>query len=362
MRISLFLFILLSMRFSLTAQKIKPGFDKAEYLELMRVSVRTVADSAYASKFDAPKNFKMAYQSKPIGLDNLWDLWVDAEGRACISVRGTTMKQESWLANFYAAMVPAKGHVVYQKEDTFFYHFADNPFAAVHVGWLLSTAYLATDMLPKIDSLYALGVKDYYIVGHSQGGAIAYLLTSHLSNLKTTGRLNQDMLFKTYCSAAPKPGNLYYAYEYEAMTHGGWAFNVVNALDWVPETPMSIQTLDDFNPTNPFVHAEGVIKKQRIPAKWVLKRVYKKLDKPTRTAQKNYQKYLGDVAANVIRTNIPDYVQPEFYSSNNYVRVGVTIVLLPNEAYRSAFPENANEIFTHHVHAPYMFLAEELKD
>ncbi|HPN72156.1 MAG TPA: hypothetical protein PLZ32_21680, partial [Saprospiraceae bacterium] len=77
--------------------------------------------------------------------------------------------------------------------------------------------------MPKIDSLYKTGTKEFLIMGHSQGGAIAYLMTSYLYNLQQLGQLPIDIKFKTYCSAAPKPGNLYYAYEYEAMTQGGWA-------------------------------------------------------------------------------------------------------------------------------------------
>ena len=48
---------------------------------------------------------------------------------------------------------------------------------------------------------------------------------------------------KTYCSAAPKPGNLFYAYDFEHITEGGWAFNVVNSADWVPELPSTTQTV-----------------------------------------------------------------------------------------------------------------------
>jgi len=48
------------------------------------------------------------------------------------------------------------------------------------VGWLLSTAYLSKDILPKIDSMYKSGIKDFILMGHSQGGAINFLLTAHL--------------------------------------------------------------------------------------------------------------------------------------------------------------------------------------
>jgi hypothetical protein len=63
---------------------------------------------------------------------------------------------------------------------------------------------------------------------------------------------SKDIKFKTYCSAAPKPGNLYFSYDYEADNQIGWSFTVVNGADWVPELPVSIQSIGDFNKTNPF--------------------------------------------------------------------------------------------------------------
>ena len=102
-----------------TAQKLKPGFDKAEYAELMKVSARSTANAAYFDTMPAPEHFKMLYQSAPMGMDNLWDLWKDENGVAVISIRGTTAKPISWLANFYAAMAPAKGEMKVEKNYIF---------------------------------------------------------------------------------------------------------------------------------------------------------------------------------------------------------------------------------------------------
>lgn len=346
-----------------TAQSIVPGFDKSEFREMMLISVRTASIEDYAENFPEPEHHTMIYQSKPIGLDNLWDLWTDDQNQsAVISIRGTTEKPESWLANFYAAMVPAKGTLNIDPDFSFTYQLANDPKAAVHVGWLLSTAYLSREIVPRIKTLYAEGTKDFLIIGHSQGGAISYLLTAYLYHLRANGLLPADIRFKTYSSAAPKPGNLYFAYEYEAMTQGGWAFNVVNAADWVPEVPVSIQTLKDFNKINPFVHARSIIKSQKFPAKLVLKHIYRKLDKPTRQAQKNYEKYLGNLASSVIKKNIPGYTPPAYYNSNDYVRTGVTIVLMPDESYYKEFPDDSTKLFRHHVHGPYLYLLDKLQD
>lgn len=344
------------------AQRLKPGFQKSEFRELMLISTRTTADTAYADKFPEPENFTMIYQSQPVGLDNLWDLWVSEDKTAVVSIRGTTHNSESWLANLYAAMVPAKGSLQLNDTDTFSYNLASDPDAAVHVGWLLSTAYLSKEIVPKVQDLYKQGYKDILITGHSQGGAISFLLTSHLYQLQQENTISQDIRFKTYCSAAPKPGNLYYAYDYEAKTQDGWAFNVVSEADWVPEVPMSIQTLKDFNAVNPFVNAEMTIKKQGLLKRLALRRIYRKLSRPTEQAQKNYEKYLGKMTSKMVQDHVEGYVPPQYYHSNHYVRTGRTIVLLTNEAYYQQYPDDNSEVFIHHLHAPYLLLLEQLDE
>jgi hypothetical protein len=353
-------FIVVLLTLNAGAQHLKPGFDKEEYRQLMLVSARTTADETYAKDFEAPKEFQMIYRSAVVGLDNLWDLWTAPNNTAVISIRGTTLKPESWLANFYAAMVPAKGKIQINDKEVFTYQLAANPNAAVHVGWLLSTAYLSKDILPKIKELYGKGTKEFLIMGHSQGGAIAFLLTSYLYNLQKLGELPADIRFKTYCSAGPKPGNLYYAYEYEAMVQGGWGFNVVNAADWVPEVPFSIQTTDDFNRPNPFAGVGEMIKKQSLINRIAIKYAYNQLDKPTKKAQRNFQKYLGGMASKMVGKSIPGFNAPDYYNSNNYVRTGATIVLLPDDAYYKEYPNDTTAIFIHHLHKAYLNLLAKM--
>lgn len=361
MRLTTVVLLLQLFFITATAQKLKPGFDKSEYAELMAVSARTTANPAYYDSLAAPQHFKMLYQSPVMGLDNLWDLWSDGNGVAAISIRGTTTNGISWLANFYSAMAPAKGELQISKTETFKYQLAENPKAAVHIGWLLSTAFLSKDMLPKIDSLYKKGTKDFLIMGHSQGGAISFLLTAYLYNLQKLHVLPADIRFKTYCSAGPKPGNLYFAYEYEAMTQNGWAYNVINAADWVPEMPISIQTLNDFNTTNPFVIAKPIIKKQGFTKRIILNHLYNKMDKATVKAERKYRKYLGTMLAKMLKKNLPGYQPPAYYKSFNYVRTGNTIVLQPDEAYYILFPDSKENIFIHHFHKPYLYLLDKLK-
>jgi heat shock protein HslJ len=357
------LLLLLSFLFTghifLKAQGLQPGFDKAEYIEMLKVSA-AFGDSAYVASFPKPQFHKFVYRSPVVGLDNAWDLWIGQRNTAVISLRGTTANSVSWLANFYAAMVPATGELELSNTNSFSYKLADNPRAAVHVGWLVSMAFLSKDILPKMDSLYKSGIKDFIVLGHSQGGAISYLLTAYLYHLQKQGSLPADLRLKTYCSAASKPGNLYFAYDYETLTQNGWAYNIVNSADWVPEVPISIQTINDFNKTNPFVNVKSMLKKQKFPTNLALTYAFNRLDKPTRRAQRNYEKYLGRMTAKMVKKTLTHYNPPDYFPSNDYVRTGNMIVLAGDSAYRKIYADTGKNIFIHHFHQPYLFLAEKL--
>jgi hypothetical protein len=329
-------------------------------MELLKVSARQ-ADSSYYNKIPPPEKFRFVYRSPEMGLKSRWDLWISADSVIVVDVRGTTKDTESWLANFYAAMVPAKGELRLNDSLTFSYRLASGPKAAVHVGWLISVAVLSQDMLPKIDSCYQRGVRDVLITGHSQGGGVSFLLTAYFYDLQKQGRIPADIRFKTYCTAGPKPGNLFFAYEYEAMTSGGWAFNVVNSADWVPEVPFSIQTVNDFSTTNPFVNAKEMISKQKFPKNIALRHIYKKLSKPALKAQQNYEDYLGEMVSKYVKKDLPGFEPPVYFESNNYVRTGTTVVLLADETYFRLFPDSRTNVFCHHLMEPYLYLTGKLE-
>jgi pimeloyl-ACP methyl ester carboxylesterase len=343
----------------LRAQGLKHGFNPEEYLELMKVSARFAQDTAYLSSVPTPKFFDKVYDSPEMGLKNKWQLWIDQDSNtALVSIRGTAGDPSSWLENFYSAMVPAKGELRLASDFRFDYQLATNPRAAVHVGWLLATAFIARDLEPRLDSIYRAGTKNLLIIGHSQGGGIGYLLTAHLWMLRKQGKIPTDWTIKTYCSAAPKPGNLFFAMDYENLTQDGWAYNVVNSSDWVPQTPFSIQTIKDFNAVNPFTDVEKILKKQKFPQRLLFRHVYNKLDKPTRKASRNFEKYLGDKATGIVQKYLPEFEKPTFAGTMDYSRAGNTISLTPDEAYLEKYPDDPQKIFMHHFHLPYMELVQ----
>ena len=81
--------------------QLKAGFDKQEYINLMKVSAQ-FGDSTYSKSLVPAEGYRMMYRSPAMGLDNRWQLWTNGKGAAIISIRGTTKKEVSWLANFYA--------------------------------------------------------------------------------------------------------------------------------------------------------------------------------------------------------------------------------------------------------------------
>jgi hypothetical protein len=338
--------------------RLHPGFIKEEYLELLKVSSRQ-GDTLYNAALPAPQRFHRVYRSPVMGLDNRWELWLAPDSTAAISIRGTTRKQDSWIENLYAAMVPATGSLQLSRDFKFDYSLSTHPRAAVHAGWMIGTAFISRDLLPRLDSLQQAGIRDVLIIGHSQGGAIACLLSAYLAELQTAGRISNRIRFKTYASAAPKAGNLYFAYDLENKYKGGWAFNVVNGADWVPEAPFSIQTLNDFNPSNPFTQVDAALKKLPFTKRIAARYVYNNLRKPTDKARRKFQRFLGKSVGGEVRKYLPEFVVPDFFPSCNYVRTGAPIILYPQEDYYALFPDDGKQIWIHHAFEPYLYLTEK---
>lgn len=347
----------------LAAQQLKPGFDKQEFMEVLRINARFSETSEKAKLIPQPEDSRLLYRSPVIGLANLWQLWLTDERTAVLNTRGTTGESISWMANLYAAQVPAKGSLHIDTNFIFDYDLADHPQAAVHVGYLLSAAFLARDMLPKIDSCYKAGIRDFIVAGHSQGGGISYMLGAHFLNLQRNGILPADIRLKIYTSASPKPGNLYFAYDFEHQTAAGWHFNITNTEDWVPQTPFTVQTEADLPVVNPAPMLENTIRKQSFFKRLVFKTVYRKATKPSKKAVQRYHKYLGKFTAKNIKKQFPNFIEPPYATGNDYVRAGAQVVLYPDRSYMEKFkvPENNKDMMFHHSLPPYYYLLERYK-
>jgi hypothetical protein len=132
-------------------------------------------------------------------------------------------------------------------------------------------------------------------------------------------------------------------------------------MDWVPEVPMSIQTVNDFNLVNPFSDAKKAMKRLPLKHRMVGRYVYNKLDRPTRKAQRKYTRFLGRSAGTFVRRELPGLEIPAYVESNHYVRTGTIITLVPDSSYLVRFPQQRDKPFVNHMLDPYVHLLERWK-
>lgn len=289
----------------------------------------------------------MMYHAPESGLMNRWALWIRSDSVGIISIRGTVNQTESWMENFYAAMVPATGVLYLHPNQPFTYKLAENPRASVHVGWLIGMASMAPSIVHQIQLWHQKGIHEFIVFGHSQGGAIAFLLRSYLYYLPDT-LMPKDIVIKTYCSAAPKPGNVYYAYDFDRITHGGWALRVVSDLDWVPESPLGVQTVQDFNAVNPFISIKPALRKMPLLTRLYAGHVYRQLNGSTEKANKKLRRYLGQRIFRIVHHYLPDLKEPPYAHSMNYVPAGQAVVLMPYPGFDQKFPDTSKNVFIYH--------------
>ncbi len=342
------------------AQQLKPGFDVEEYTGVLERSAFSMPGSTPDITLPKQTQFHKVYSSPDAGMHNQWSMWLNTDNTVLIiHLRGSVATPDSWIENFYAAMIPATGTLQLDNKTTFNYKFAADPKAMVHVGWAVGIGSLAQDITEHLKNEYALGVKQVIIEGHSQGAALAFLLRSYLYYQMQERLLPADLTIKTYCSAAPKPGNLYYAYDFEYINRGGWAYTVVNAADWVPELPFSIQSLTDINPVNPITNVKKGLKKQKFVVRVVGGYVYARLNNSTRKAKHKYQKYLGKALYHQVKKYMKEYKQPAYSGSFAYARAGTPVVLEPDADYYKHFPDTGANMFRNHMAEPYYYLLKK---
>lgn len=340
------------------ARNLQPGFDGNEFRKMLSISAYQV-DTPWVNRWmPFPVGYELIYRSPVSGLDNRWDMWKSVDSVCVISVRGTTGTDVSWMANFYSGMIPANGKLNMGNGKVFDYQLAADSDAYVHIGWMIGLASMAPDILEKINSQYRNGIRNFILMGHSQGAAIIDLLTSYLYYEKGK-KVPADVVFKTYASGAPKPGNLAFAYDFDFITRGGWAFRIVSTADWVPDVPFSIEGLSDVERGNPFANVNMVLKGAKWPVKWVAKHVVRKIERKVRKARKRFLKYLGKDCGKIVRRKIPGFPKQEYISSLNYMPCGVPIILRADAAYHQRYPDDAKNIFRHHGYTVYLYLLNQ---
>lgn len=349
----------LTLTFSLPAQKhLKPGFDAHEFLDVLHLEwAHQDSGSKYAPKF-IPQNYTRVYRSPEVGLKNKVDFWMrnDSVGVICLryTVGGT-----SWLENFYSGLIKAKGSLKLNDSTTFNYKFSNDDNALVHHGWTIGIAHLAPIVTSTINEFYKKGVKEFIIVGHSQGAALSFLMRSYLQYAPET-EVPKDITYKVYASAAPKPGNLFYSYDFDFITQNGWAYRIVNTADWVPQTPFSVQSIGDLHAINPFAKRKEIMRK-RVKNPLIRGYVNHAVNDMQGAAQKTnrkYKKYLTKRMGIFIKKSLKEYAVPTIAKSNFYMPAGVPIILQPDSAYNEKFKYDGENVFLHHMFEPYIYLTE----
>jgi hypothetical protein len=360
-----FLFVVLLLTISACKPEarspLKPGYDKAELLQLLPVMERTY-DSADLGGFKtpAPVNIARVFRSSVSPFKNRFDIWRTSDNKAVIAIRGSIVDTGamSFTAAFYCYLVPACGKLRLSDSYTFKYKLATREDAGVHLGCLMGLGFISREMLQQIDLLYKDGIRDFIILGHSQGSEIAYFATSYLRYLQADGHLPADIRLKTYCLAAPKPGNLPYAYDYEKITQGGWAMSINNVLDWVPCIGLTLQTVNDFPQISPFIDVKAFLRSINYTPGIKFDEGLQQFSGMVPAINEQLAAIIHrDVYPRVLKAN-PGYEEPELMKSFDFVRAGLSIPLFPDSAYYKLFPNNpaTSQVWENHSVYPYFIL------
>ncbi|MDD5363631.1 MAG: hypothetical protein PHN88_16025 [Ignavibacteria bacterium] len=341
--------------------ELKPGYDKAEMTMLLPVMERTYDTSDIGGfKTPEPTKVKRVFRSKVSPLMNRFDVWITDDKKAILSIRGSIIDTAalSFTAAFYVPMVPAIGKIKMSDSKTFEYKVAELPGAGVHLGMLLALGHISDELIDQIKKQYADGIRDFIILGHSQGSGIGFLATSYIRYLQKDGKLPADFRLKTYNIAAPKTGNVQYAYDYEKITMGGWAMSVNNVLDWVPNIGVTLQSAQDFPKISPFINLKGFFTDLNYKPGAKFDDAAQKFLSVVPNAGEELAKVVHEYVYSKVLKAMPGYVEPELLKTTDFERAGLNIPMIPNADYYKLFPNDVkkSQVWENHSVYPYYIL------
>lgn len=255
---------------------LNPGFDIEEAKTLIAMIAEMEGPTPPLDDPPLPVDWTLIYDSNPFGpFDNRWQCYKNNKNptRFALLIRGTVNQAGSIIADLLAVMIQANGAIRFKLGDESLdldYHFADpaNGKAGVHLGFALAALIMMYDpscgILPQLKRMVDKGTippgSGIYIAGHSQGAAVATLCHS-LLHYKESNHIDlPGFTYKTYLFAQPKPGNDCYGNDFNRIaTDIGMAFLVNNDQDWVPQVPLTLQSLDDLIKPNPLSVIENIL-------------------------------------------------------------------------------------------------------
>ena len=325
------------------------GLDQLEAQSLMKLSYYPFfMDSCETNMKKELASYSIVKTVDSVAMDNAWSI-IKTKNSGIVTFRGTTSEQISWMENFYSAMIPATGNATLPNGKCVNYTFANDERAGIQAGWSLAILIMAPEIINEIKKLNNDGIYHIYIAGHSQGGALSLLFRAYLEHLPK-GVLSKKNKYKTYAFAAPKPGNRFFAYEYNKIVNKNLSsFTFTNPYDWVPQLPFSVQSPNNITALNPFVAFESS-KDGSLIKRIAMHQIYNSMKHPIVKSQKSLNKNLGDRVSKVIKKNIGEFRLPDYLLDAAYFPVGINIVLekyIPNRN-----PENNSDVFWQH-HPPH---------
>jgi hypothetical protein len=237
-----------------------PAFNLTEASDLLYM-----CDQLNPSGVPVPSGFALRWGQNAIyttqqsvgPFGNVFSLWKSKSISNTFSliVRGTVLTQASVLEDLLSLLMNATGSVPginwqFAAPSPGPTLIAPGQPAGVHAGFAVGAIYVSLGLngelgLDPPPPVLPAGSK-IYIAGHSQGAAVATLLSSLFHYDRMMQQRNYS--YKTYAFAQPKPGNDTYQSDFESVfSNNGFGFRVTNSLDFVPQLPFTIEIPTDLN-------------------------------------------------------------------------------------------------------------------
>ena len=269
-----------------------------------------------------PEGYSKEYTSGTFGMDNKFQVYRKND-LVVINLRGSTDKMMSWMENIYSAMIPAQGTIT-MLGNAFKYEFAKDTAAAVHAGYALGIAYMHESLVMQIKYFNALGVNNFILTGHSQGGALAIMLRAYLENLPQ-GTLPPNIHYKNYVFANPMVGNQEFATEYNsrfAATNS--SFCIVNPEDPIPKLPITYSEGKFLSPEN----ITNLLNGEQVDPKSMLMNLF--MHKYHQTVS-GYVHGISQSLTNQITRELGSVEIPSYKQDINYKKVNAIMEIEPFE-------------------------------
>ncbi|MDH5475513.1 MAG: hypothetical protein OEX22_07480 [Cyclobacteriaceae bacterium] len=282
----------------------------------------TFLDLYGSDKEIIPKGYKKEYTSGIHGMDNKFQVYTKGK-TGIINLRGSTDKMMSWMENIYSAMIPAQGSIKMQ-DSKFDYIFAKDTAAAVHAGYALGIAFLSESLVFQIKYLNAMGIYDFILTGHSQGGSLAIMLRAYLENLPKEV-ISPKNKFKNYVFAHPMVGNRVFAEEYvQRFSSNNSNFSIINSADPIPKLPVTYVEGNFFSAEN----ISSFFDNGTIDKRSVLMSLFMQKYEPTVTS---YVQSISKSLTNQITNELGKVDMPEYVEDINYKPIEPRNVITPFE-------------------------------